>query len=76
MSFRLTVDAAESVRHSEYPTDKTASQDAIAAVVDEQPERAPREEGSGGGDVAQRLLPFLARASGVCEGSTLRWSPS
>lgn len=56
---------AESVGHSEYLTDKTTSQYAIAAVLAGLPERAPLDDGSGGGDVARRLLPFIARAGGV-----------
>lgn len=56
---------AESVGHSEYLTPSTASQYGIAAVVAGVPERAPLDDGSGDGDVARRVLPFLTRVGGL-----------
>ncbi|MEX2290593.1 MAG: alpha/beta hydrolase [Mycobacteriales bacterium] len=56
---------AESLGHSQYLTQETSSQYGIAAVVAGVPERAPLDGGSGGGDVARRLIPFIAPASGA-----------
>jgi hypothetical protein len=59
------VQRAESLRSSDYLTDDTTSQYGIAAVVAVVPERAPRHDGSGGGDVARRVIPVRVRSSGV-----------
>lgn len=52
------VERAESVGHSAYLTDDTTSQYGIAAVVAGVPQRAPRDDGRGVGDVLATPVPW------------------
>jgi hypothetical protein len=59
------VERTERLGNTCHLTDDTASQYGIPAVVTGVPDRAPSDDGAGGGDIVGRVIPVLLRASGI-----------